>query len=63
MPMNYIIEMICDWWFFSWNDGDLFEIFTWYGANKDIIKLSAWTKISVDNILNMMKTILEANNE
>ena len=63
MPMHYIIEMICDWWSFSWNDGDLFEIFTWYGANKDIIKLSTWTKITVENILDMMKTILEANNE
>lgn len=63
MPMNYIIEMICDWWSFSWNDGDLFEIFTWYGANKDIIKLSTWTKITVGNILDMMKNILEANNE
>lgn len=63
MPTNYIIEMICDWWSFSWNDGDLFEIFTWYGANKDIIKLSTWTKITVENILDMMKNILEANNE
>lgn len=63
MPTNYIIEMICDWWSFSWNDGDLFEIFNWYGANKDIIKLSTWTKITVENILDMMKTILEANNE
>lgn len=63
MPMYYIIEMICDWWSFSWNDGDLFEIFTWYGENKDIIKLSTWTKITVENILDMMKTILEANNE
>lgn len=63
MPMNYIIEMICDWWSFSWNDGDLFEIFTWYGANKDIIKLSVSTKIIVENILNIMKTILEDNNE
>ena len=63
MPTNYIIEMICDWWSFSWNDGDLFEIFNWYGTNKDIIKLSAWTKITVENILNIMKTILEVNNE
>ena len=23
MPYNYIIEMICDWWSFSWQKGDL----------------------------------------
>nr|DAE02562.1 MAG TPA: hypothetical protein [Siphoviridae sp. ctmYS12] len=27
MPYNYIIEMICDWWAFSWNKGNLQEIF------------------------------------
>ena len=30
MPMTYIIEMICDWWAFSWAKGDLNEIFKWY---------------------------------
>ena len=32
MPYNYIIEMICDWWSFSWQKGDLSEIFSWYEA-------------------------------
>ena len=27
MPYNYIIEMICDWWAFSWQKGKLDEIF------------------------------------
>lgn len=30
MPLNYIIEMICDWWSFSFRKGDLTEIFDWY---------------------------------
>ena len=28
MPYNYIIEMICDWWAFSWAEGNLSEIFS-----------------------------------
>ena len=30
MPYDYIIEMICDWWSFSWQSGNLYEIFKWY---------------------------------
>lgn len=35
MPYNYIIEMICDWWAFSWAEGDLSEIFSWYDDTSD----------------------------
>lgn len=55
MPENYIIEMICDWWSFSWMKGDLNEIFTWYDEHKDYIKLSDSTRLIVKNILNKMK--------
>ena len=51
MPYNYIIEMICDWWAFSWAKGDLREIFKWYVAHKDYMKLSDKTRKIVDNIL------------
>ena len=30
MPYDYIVEMICDWWSFSWQSGNLYEIFKWY---------------------------------
>ena len=30
MPDIYIIEMICDWWSFSWKQNKLDEIFDWY---------------------------------
>ena len=39
MPYNYIIEMICDWWAFSWEKGDLSEIFSWYDDHQAYIKL------------------------
>lgn len=51
MPMEYIIEMICDWWSFSWKTGNLFEIFKWYEEHKDYIKLSKRTRIIVENVL------------
>lgn len=55
MPMNYIIEMICDWWSFSWSKGDLMEIFKWYEERKNYIKLSEMTRGEVESILNLMK--------
>lgn len=55
MPNEYIIEMICDWWSFSWSKGNLNEIFTWYDAHKDYIKLSSSTRFTVETILKRMK--------
>lgn len=51
MPYHYILEMICDWWAFSWNSGDLGEIFKWYNEHKDYMKLSPNTRKTVENIL------------
>lgn len=51
MPYNYIIEMICDWWSFSWSSGNLFEIFDWFNEHKKYIKLSYKTSIEVESIL------------
>ena len=34
MPYNYILEMICDWWSFSWQSKNLFEIMTKKGKPK-----------------------------
>lgn len=51
MHYNYIIEMICDWWAFSWNSGDLFEVFDWYNKHKDYIKFSDKTRRIVEDIL------------
>ena len=55
MPDAYIIEMICDWWSFSFAKGDLNEIFTWYDEHKDYIMLSDKTKSKVEKVLDILK--------
>lgn len=58
MPYNYILEMVCDWWAFSWNDGDPFEIFIWYDEHKNYMKLHPDTRKTVENILDRIRAIL-----
>lgn len=58
IPNNYILEMICDWWSFSWKDGNLEAIFSWYDENKDDILLHPDTKEKVEKILSFMKSVL-----
>lgn len=60
MPDCYIIEMICDWWSFSWKTGNLLEILEWYNKRKDYIKLSKYTRDKVENILHKIITKLSA---
>lgn len=59
MPSEYIIEMICDWWSFSWFRNDLYEIFNFYEANKKTMILSDNTRESVEGILEAIRTKLE----
>lgn len=61
MPYNYILEMVCDWWAFSWVKGNLEEIFKWYDEHKDYMKLHHRTKETVESILAKIKEKL--NNE
>ena len=73
MPDCYIIEMICDWWSFSWkkyeeseNPEDLKEIFKWYDKHKDYMKLSDYTENKVNSILADLSVLLmeaQWNNE
>lgn len=51
MDYIYIIEMICDWWAFSWQKGDLSEIFSWYDKHQKYIKLAPDTRKTVEDIL------------
>lgn len=55
MPYNYIIEMICDWWSFSWKKGDLNEIFEWYDKHEHRMKLGRYTRRTVEDILAEIK--------
>ena len=59
MPYNYIIEMMCDWWAFSWNKGNLNEIFDWYEKQKYYMKLSNATRKTVEDILSKIKKKLQ----
>lgn len=64
MPYVFIIEMICDWWSFSWKENNLAEIFSWYEDHTDKIIFSDRTKDRVENILSQMKElIVGAENE
>ena len=63
MPHNYIVEMICDWWAFSWAKGNLYEIFSWYEDHKDYMKLSEKTRDTVEDILTKTKDKLDTNKE
>ena len=59
MPYEYIIEMICDWWSFSWKSGELWEIFSWYNQNKAYMQLSSKTRKTVEDILLKMREKLD----
>lgn len=61
MPYNYIIEMICDWWSFSWQKGDLSEIFSWYEAHSAHMQLAPHTRKTVEDILWEMRGRLGYN--
>lgn len=63
MPYNYVIEMICDWWAFSWNKGNLTEIFDWYDNHKDYMKLHHDTRKTVESILGKIKNKLDSDKE
>lgn len=59
MPYNYIIEMICDWWAFSWQKGKLGEIFDWYNEHCKYMKLHPKTRKTIEDILAKMKIKLD----
>lgn len=61
MPYEYILEMICDWWSFSWKTGKLTEIFNWYADHEKRIKMSDKTRKTVEDILEKIKAKLEEN--
>lgn len=63
IPYNYILEMICDWWAFSWNSGDLTEMFDWYEAHKDYMKLSSRTRRNVEYTLDKIREKLKESEE
>lgn len=59
MPKEYVIEMICDWWSFSWKKDKLTEIFDWYATNKPKMNLHQNTLQLVENILTKIRNKVE----
>ena len=59
MPYVFIVEMILDWWAFSWMKGNLWEIFKWYEEHKEGILISDKTRKTVEDILNKMENMLK----
>ena len=58
MPKEFVIEMIADWWSFSFRSGDLGEIFEWYEKHK-AMKLHPKTRQLVEDILGRIRTELD----
>jgi hypothetical protein len=63
MPYEYVIEMICDWWAFSFKAGNLKEIFSWYEKHEPTMKLHPHTKTLVEKILRAIKETLDRQEE
>lgn len=62
MPLEYIVEMVADWWSFSWKTGNLYEIFDWYEKHKNM-KLGVSTRVMVEKILAKIKKELDKEKE
>ena len=58
MPLEYVIEMIADWWSFSFRSGNIREIFSWYDKHKEM-KLHPKTRKLVEDILERIKVELD----
>lgn len=59
MPETYVIEMIADWWSFSWKSNNLFSIFDWYEQHSKGMILHPKTRELVEKILSLMEEELK----
>lgn len=59
IPYENILEMVFDWWSFSWNKGDLYDVFSFYNANKDKMILSDNTREELESILRTIRRKLD----
>lgn len=63
MPEEAVIEMFCDHWSFSWEKGNLYEIFDWYEENRDKMQLHDKTRKFYEYILERLKDRLDEVND
>lgn len=59
MPYENVIEMICDWWSFSWREGKPRDIFKWYDEHKDYMKMHEETRKQINDILDKIRNALD----
>ena len=50
-----ILEMICDWWSFSWRTGNLYEIFNWWNNHRDYMVLGLETRQKVEKMMDLLR--------
>lgn len=55
MPKLYALEMIADWWSFSWRSGNLSDVFDWYEKHKDVIVLHPNSREFVEGVLDEIR--------
>lgn len=55
MPLNFVIEMVCDWWAFSLAQNSPTETLKWYEANKQKLNLPAKTTEQVEKMLEIIR--------
>ena len=55
MPEVCALEMVADWWSFSWRSGDLSEVFGWYEDHKDDMILHPKTREFVESVLSEIR--------
>ena len=55
IPKCYILEMIADWWTFSWRNKNLMEIFSWYDKHRNYIVMHSHSRKLVEAVLDAME--------
>ena len=63
MPDRFILEMICDWWSFSWRKGNLWSMWDWLSDSDGYIEISEKTNEKVRAILELMREALLENED
>lgn len=59
MPLEYVYEMIADWWTFSWRNNNLMEVFSWYESHRNHIFMNVKTRAIVESVLRGMFIVLK----
>ena len=62
MGIADIIEMICAWWSFSFEAGDLYEIFRWYDRHRNHMIFTEDTRETIEDILYEIRKKLDEDN-